>query len=720
MRHSSKLIAGALMLALTGFYACKMTNTKKLTYPVTAKVDTVDIYFGKQVPDPYRWLEDDQSDDTKAWVVAQNKLTDSVLSSIPFRASIRERLTKIWNFERMGVPFKKGGYYFFSKNNGLQNQSVVYIQKDLSVPPEVILDPNSLSGNGTVALSSYSVSNDGKYFGYSLSSAGSDWNELFVKEIGTGKVLADHVKWVKFSGIEWYKDGFFYSSFPQPKSGDQLKGENKHNKVFYHRLGTSQHEDVLVYEDPAHPDWMFTASLTDDEKYLIITVVESTTGNAVYFKDLSKANSPVVKAVETFDNDFEPVAHHNGMLLFLTNYKAPNYRLIGIDPMNPSLESAVEIIAGQEKDVLKSVSYVGGKVLANYTKDARSVVKVFDTAGKSLHEVELPSIGTVTGLLGSMDDKTTFYSFSSYTYPSVVYKYNVDNNTSDLFYQTKIDFDLSGYETNQLFYTSTDGTRVPMFVVHKKGIKLDGSHPVWLYGYGGFNVSLNPSFDVRRLIWLENGGIYVVANLRGGGEYGEAWHKAGTKLNKKNVFNDFVSAADYLIDKGYTSPGRIVAQGGSNGGLLIGASINQSPELFGVAFPQVGVLDMLRYHKFTIGRLWATDYGTSEESQEMFEYLISYSPLHNIAADKNYPAVMVTTGDHDDRVVPAHSFKYAATLQNTFKGSNPMLIRIETEAGHGAGKPTSKIIEELADMYSFAFYQFGIEPVGFGDVAVGK
>ncbi|MFT3737862.1 MAG: prolyl oligopeptidase family serine peptidase [Breznakibacter sp.] len=711
MKYSSKLIVGITFLATAGFYACTMTNERKLIYPVTAKVDTVDVYFGTQVADPYRWLEDDQSNETKAWVVAQNKLTDSVLSAIPYRVAINERLTKIWNFERMGIPFKKGGYYFFSKNNGLQNQSVVYIQKDLSATPEVILDPNTLSEKGTVALSGFSVSKDGKYFGYSLASAGSDWNEFFVKEISTDKMLDDHIKWVKFSGMEWHKDGFFYSRFPAPEKGDQLKGENKHNKVYYHRLGTSQEEDVLVYEDPSHPDWMYNVSLTDDEKYLVITVVESTTGNAVYFKDLSKPNSPVVKAVESFDNDFELVTHHNGMLVFLTNHNAPNYRLIGIDPKNPALTDAVEIIPAHEKDVLKSVSYVGGKVLANYTKDARSEIKVFDPAGKYLNDLELPSIGTAAGLYGGMDDQTTFYSFSSYTYPSVIYQYDVAGNKSEVFYQTQIDFDLSAYETDQVFYTSSDGTKVPMFVVHKKGIKLDGSHPVWLYGYGGFNISLNPSFDVRRLVWLENGGVYAVANLRGGGEYGETWHQAGTKLNKKNVFNDFVSAAEYLIDNGYTSPGRIVAQGGSNGGLLIGASINQAPELFGVAFPQVGVLDMLRYHKFTIGRLWATDYGTSEESQEMFEYLLSYSPLHNISADKNYPAVMVTTGDHDDRVVPAHSFKYAATLQNVYKGNNPMLIRIETEAGHGAGKPTSKIIEELADIYAFAFYRLGIEPL---------
>jgi prolyl oligopeptidase len=698
-------------LALLSLFACTMNKNESLTYPPTATVDVVDDYFGTKVADPYRWLEDDNSDETKAWVVAQNAVTNAYLQQIPFRNDINKRLTDIWNFEKMGVPMKKGGLYFFGKNDGLQNQNVYYVQSDLSAEPRVILDPNKLSESGTVALSNFEVSKNGKYLGYGLATAGSDWNEFFVKEVATGADLPDHIKWVKFSGMAWHGDGFYYSRYPQPTKGDELKGENTNQKVYYHNVNTNQEHDVLVYEDPENPNWGFSPQVSDDGKYLVISVTESTSGNGVYFKNLSVNNSAVVKAVPSFDSDFTFVAHHQNKLVFLTNHNAPNYRLLAIDPLSPSIEAATEIIPQHASDVLMQVGYVGGKVLATYQKDARSVVKVFDVNGQYQHEIELPTLGTVAGLEGSMDDPSTFYSFSSFTYPSVVFKYDVSTNTSEIFYQTKVGFDLAGYETKQVFYPSTDGTKIPMFLVHKKGLKLNGSNPVWLYGYGGFNISLNPSFNIGRMLWLENGGVYAVANLRGGGEYGEAWHLAGTKLNKKNVFNDFESAARYLINEGYTKKGHIVAQGGSNGGLLVGATVNQAPDLFGVAFPQVGVLDMLRYHKFTIGRYWATDYGTSEESKEMFDYLYSYSPVHNIDAKKPYPAIMVTTGDHDDRVVPAHSFKYIASVQAKYRGNNPTLIRIETEAGHGAGKPTSKLIAELTDIYSFAFFNLGLMPI---------
>jgi prolyl oligopeptidase len=711
MKRTTILATTCGGLALLSLFACTMNKRESLIYPPTSTVDVVDDYFGTKVADPYRWLEDDNSDETKAWVVAQNVVTNGYLQQIPFRNDINKRLTEIWNFEKMGVPMKKGGLYFFGKNDGLQNQNVYYVQSDLSAEPRVILDPNKLSESGTVALSNFEVSKNGKYLGYGLATAGSDWNEFFVKDVATGNDLPDHIKWVKFSGMAWYGDGFFYSRYPQPKKGDELKGENTNQKVYYHKINTDQQHDVLVYEDTANPNWGFSPQVSDDGRYLVISVTESTSGNAVYFKDLSVDGSPVVKAVPSFDADFVFIAHHQNKLIFLTNYNAPNYRLVAFDPSNPTVEAVTEIIPQHTTDVLMQVSYVGGKVLANYQKDARSVVKVFDVNGQYQHEIELPTLGTVAGLEGSMGDPSTFYSFSSFTYPSVVFKYDVSTNTSEIFYQTKVGFDLAGYETKQVFYTSTDGTKIPMFLVHKKGLKLDGSNPVWLYGYGGFNISLNPSFNIGRMLWLENGGVYAVANLRGGGEYGEAWHLAGTKMNKKNVFNDFESAARYLIKEGYTKKGRIVAQGGSNGGLLVGATVNQAPDLFGVAFPQVGVLDMLRYHKFTIGRYWATDYGTSEESKEMFDYLYSYSPVHNIDTQKPYPAIMVTTGDHDDRVVPAHSFKYIASVQAKYRGNNATLIRIETEAGHGAGKPTSKLIAELTDIYSFAFFNLGLTPI---------
>lgn len=700
----SLLIAGVGVL-----WSCSMEKQSRLNYPLSVKGDTIDTYFGRPVADPYRWLEDDQSEQTKAWVEAQNKVTSDYLSTIPYRQQIHKRLTDIWNYPRMGVPFIQGGYYFYSRNNGLQNQNVYFVQRGEQGESREILDPNKLSEAGTVALSNFSVSKDGQYLGYGISTGGSDWNELFVKNIETNETLTDHLKWVKFSEIAWQGNGFYYSRYPQPKAGDQLKGENIDCQICFHRVGTPQSEDLLIYEDKVNRNWGFSAEVSEDEKYLVISVTESTSGNAVYYKDLSGSNSQMVKAVTSFDSDFIFVGHLNGKLLFLTNHSAPRYRLVGIDPKKPSVENWHEIISQHPTDVLQEVSSVGGQLFAVYQHDAHSQVVVCDATGKMLYPLELPGLGTVTGFYGEAKDSVTYYSFSSYTYPSVIYKYHIAENRSEVHYQTKIDFDLNNYETRQVFYKSQDGTSIPMFLVHKKGIKQDGKNPVWLYGYGGFNISLTPGFDVRRLVWLENGGIFAVANLRGGGEYGEAWHRAGTLLKKQNVFDDFVGAARYLIDEGYTSPKQIVAQGGSNGGLLIGAVVNQHPELFAAAFPQVGVLDMLRYHKFTIGRYWATDYGTSEQSEEMFTYLMSYSPLHNIRENIDYPPIMVTTADHDDRVVPAHSFKYIATMQEKYQGTNPVIIRIDINAGHGAGKPVSKLIDEWADVYSFAFKQLKMD-----------
>jgi len=710
MKPASTTVAILLSCGLMFLFSCQMKQSKHLVYPVTAKCDTVDTYFGTKVSDPYRWLEDDQSEQTKNWVKAQNQVTQDYLSKIPYREQIHQRLSAIWNFERMTSPFKEGGRYFFSKNDGLQNQNVFYVQDKLTDMPKMILDPNSFSDKGTVALSAFSVSRDGKYLGYGLSKGGSDWNELYVKDIDSDSVLADHIQWVKFSTIAWFGKGFFYSRYPEPKAGDQLKGENKNSKVYYHQLGDDQSKDQLIYEDREHPEWGFSVEVTDDEQYLVISVTESTSGNAVYIKSLRSDSSPVVKLVEGFDNDFMFAEHLNGQFYFLTNNDAARYKLVAIADNKLGGAQFTDVIPQDATDVLTQVSFVGNRLIANYMKDARSLVKIYQPDGTYLHDLQLPGIGTAAGFIGSTKDDVTFYSFSSFNYPSVIYKYDATQNQSAVYYQTKIDFDLSDYETEQLFFPSKDGTKVPVFVVHKKGLKLDGSHPLWLYGYGGFNISLNPAFDIRRLVWLENGGVYAVVNLRGGGEYGEEWHLAGTKMHKQNVFDDFIGAAQFLIEKGYTSPKRIVAQGGSNGGLLIGATVNQAPELFGVAFPQVGVMDMLRYHQFTIGRYWATDYGTSEESKEMFDYLLAYSPVHNVKPMNTFPAIMVTTADHDDRVVPAHSFKYIAALQEGAQTDIPRLIRIDTDAGHGAGKPTSKLIDEWADLYVFAFYNLSIEP----------
>ena len=686
------------------------TQQSSFTYPETAKGDVVDDYHGTEVADPYRWLEDDMSEETAAWVEAQNKVTFAYLDQIPFRSALKDRMTEIWNYPKMGAPDKEGDNYFYSYNSGLQNQSIIYIKKDLEDEGEIFLDPNAFSDDGTIALSAWSVSKDGKYAAYGISKGGSDWKEFYIRDIESRKDLDDHIEWIKFSGISWLKDGFFYSRYDEPAEGDALKAENKNSKVFYHKVGTTQSEDVLIHKDDNNPDWGFSLDVSEDERYMILSVTESTSGNAFAFSKAGIQNPKFTWLDKDFDNDYYVIGNEGSRLFVLTNLDAPLYKLIGIDLNNPSRENWVDILPEHQENVLESASLTGGKIIATYLKDAYNVATVFELDGEKLHDVSLPGIGSLGGLSGKKKENTAFFSFSSFNYPSSIFKYDIAANQSEVYFTPEVDFDGESYETKQVFYSSKDGTKVPMFIVHKKGLELDGTNPTLLYGYGGFNVTMSPSFSTTRAVWLEQGGVFALANLRGGGEYGEEWHLAGTVLQKQNVFDDFISAAEYLIENNYTSNKRLACYGGSNGGLLIGAVINQRPELFAAAIPMVGVMDMLRFHKFTIGRYWTVDYGSSEDPEE-FKYLLGYSPLHNISADKNYPAVLVTTGDHDDRVVPAHSFKYIATLQEKNSGNNPVMIRINTDAGHGAGKPTAKVIEEYSDVWSFIYHNMDFTPV---------
>jgi prolyl oligopeptidase len=693
---------------LTAPMALLLSFCTGIEYPETRMDDVVDNYFGVEVADPYRWLEDDNSDETKAWVKAQNEVTFGYLEKIPFRKNIQERLTQMWDYPKYGTPFWKDNYYFFYKNDGMQNHFVLYIREGIDGEPREFINPNKLDEAGSISLTSLSISNDAKYMAYGISKAGSDWNELFVKETATGEDISDHIKWVKFSGISWEGDGFYYSRYDEPVQGQELSGANEFHKIYYHKIGTSQNEDKLIYHNPKHPRRNYYAGTTEDERFVIISESESTSGNSLYVKDNKNPKSDFIKIAEGFTYDYSALDHVNGKILVRTNHGAPKYRLVLIDPKNPSPEKWKEILPEKE-NVLRGVSQIGGKLFANYMKDASSRIYIYDYEGNQTGELELPGIGSFGSLSGKKDENTAFFSFSSYTYPATIFKYDVAANEYEVYFAPEIDFDPEAYETKQVFFTSKDGTKVPMFIVHKKGLELNGKNPTLLYGYGGFNASLTPGFSVSRTILLENGGVYAVANTRGGGEYGRDWHMAGTQLNKQNVFDDFIAAAEYLIAEKYTSSEKLAIQGGSNGGLLVGAVMTQRPELFKIAFPAVGVLDMLRYHMFTIGWAWATDYGTSNDSVH-FHNLYGYSPLHNIKKGVHYPATMVTTADHDDRVVPAHSFKFIAELQKKHKGSNPVLIRIETDAGHGAGKPTSKIIEEAADTWAFMFYNLGVKP----------
>ena len=681
----------------------------QLKYPTTAKGNVVDTYFGVQVKEPYRWLENDTSAVTAAWVKSQNKVTKDYLSQIPFRDALKKRITALMNYPKYSSPFKKNGQYFFYKNNGLQNQSVLYRQKSLTAEPELLLDPNTLSTDGTVALSSIAFSKDGKYLGYSIARSGSDWNEIFVLDVESRQLLTDHIKWSKSSQITWQGNGFYYSGYDTPEVGKEYSNKNEYEKVYYHTVGQPQDQDKLVYEDRKHPLRECYANVTDDEKFLFVSITETTTGNGLLMKDLTNPNASFVELVSGFDNDYTVVDNVNGKIYVLTNWKAPKQRLMEFDSTNPSRENWKEIIPETE-DVLERASIIGGKILTEYMKDATNHAYGFDLTGKKLYEVQLPTLGSLTGFAGDKDDNEAFYTFTSYTFPPTIYRFDASKNTSEVFHKADVLFNSDAYTTEQVFFTSKDGTKVPMSITYKKGLKKDGKNPLMLYGYGGFNISLNPTFAVPRIPFLENGGIYVVANIRGGGEYGEAWHMAGTKMKKQNVFDDFIGAAEYLIAKGYTSSKKLAIDGGSNGGLLVGACLTQRPDLYAVAIPEVGVLDMLRYHLFTIGWSWTSDFGNSGESKEMFEYLKAYSPLHNVKPGTKYPATMVMTGDHDDRVVPAHSFKFAATLQANNASTKPTLIRIDSKAGHGAGKPVGKVIDAQADMWSFTMYNLGMTP----------
>ncbi|HUE82941.1 MAG TPA: prolyl oligopeptidase family serine peptidase [Pyrinomonadaceae bacterium] len=685
-----------------------------IKYPPTRKGDQVDDYHGIKVSDPYRWLEDLDSEETRRWVEAQNKLTFGFLNEIPSRQKLEDRLTKLWNYEKYGVPFKEGGNYFYTRNSGLQNQSVLYTVSSLEGQPRVLLDPNTLSSDGTVALSGASISDDGRLMAYSLSASGSDWQEWKVRDVATGKDLADHLKWVKFSGASWTSDGkgFFYSRYEEPKE-HALKGVNYFQKLYYHRIGTPQSEDVLIYERPDQKEWFFGGSVTEDGRYLIIGAYQGTdVKNRLYYKDLKAADSPVVKLLDEFDASYNFIGNSGSTFWFQTDSEAPRGKIIAID-ITRSERKNWKVVVPEAKETLQGVSFVNHLFVANYLKDAHTQVKIFETNGRFVRQVEFPGLGTAVGFGGKAKDKETFYAFTSFTVPTTIYRYDMVTGKSEIFRDPKVDFNPNAYETKQVFYPSKDGVKIPMFITHKKGMKLDGTNPTYLYAYGGFNVSLTPAFSVGNLVWMEMGGVYAQANLRGGGEYGEDWHQAGMKVKKQNVFDDFISAAEWLIANKYTSKSKLAIGGGSNGGLLVGAVLNQRPDLFGAALPAVGVMDMLRFQKFTIGWAWVSDYGSSENPEE-FKALYAYSPLHNIKAGTEYPPTLVTTADHDDRVWPGHSFKYAAALQEAQAGAAPILIRIETKAGHGAGKPTSKIIEEIADRWAFLVRVLGIEPVGLG------
>ncbi|VTS08316.1 prolyl oligopeptidase family serine peptidase [Tuwongella immobilis] len=690
-----------LVLVLGG--AIAMADTP-LSYPKTKKVDVVDEYHGTKVADPYRWLEDDvrKSDEVKAWVEAQNQLTSAHLEAIPQRAAIRDMLTKLWNYERFSAPSKIGGKYFFSKNDGLQNQAVLYVQDSLEAEPRVLIDPNAWTKDGTAALGGLSISDDAKYAAYAVNDAGSDWQTWRVLTVADGKLLSDELKWCKFTGIEWSKDGkgFFYSHYPEPKPGETFQSLNLNQKLFYHVLGTPQSEDKVVYERTDHPDWGFSASIGEDGKYLVINTWKGTDNKyRVTVKDLTKPDSPPIELIDSFESEYSFIENDGPVLYFKTDLNAPRGRIIAIDLTKPEKTNWKELIP-QAAETLTGVGVVADRFVLNYLKDARTQVKLFKLDGTFEREIELPGIGTAGGFGGKRTDEETFYTFSSFATPPSIYRTNLKTGETKLFRQSKVAFDSSKYEVKQVFYPSKDGTKIPMFLTMKKGTKYDGNNPVLLYGYGGFNISLTPAFSVARVAWLEMGGVFAQANLRGGGEYGEEWHQAGTKLNKQNVFDDFIGAAEYLIREKITQPKKLAIQGGSNGGLLVGACMTQRPDLYGACLPAVGVMDMLRFQKFTAGRFWVDDYGSSDNA-EQFPALFKYSPYHNLKPGTNYPPTLVTTADTDDRVVPGHSFKFTARLQECQAGPAPVLTRIETRAGHGAGKPTAKLIEEAADLWAF-------------------
>ena len=681
-----------------------------LSYPETAKVDTVDTYFGVEVKDPYRWLEDDRSSETEAWVKAQNQLTFGYLDKIPFRENLKKRLSEIWNYEKISAPFKEGDYTYFYKNDGLQNQYVLYRFKDKKEESEVFLDPNTFSEDGTTSLGSVDFSKNGKLVAYSISEGGSDWRKIIVKNAETKEIIEDTLVDVKFSGMSWKgNDGFYYASYDKPK-GSELSAKTDQHKLYYHKLGTSQKEDQLIFGGTSEEKHRYVRGyVTEDNRYLLISASTSTSGNKLFLKDLENPENTLITILNHTDSDSYVIENEGSKLFIFTNLDAPNAKIVTVDASDPTPEHWKDFIPETENVLTPNTG--GGYFFAEYMIDAISQVKQYDYKGKLIREVTLPGIGTISNFGSKKEEKELYYSFTNYKTPGSIYKYNVDSGISDLYRTSKIDFNPDEYESNQVFYQSKDGTRIPMIITHKKGVELNGQNPTILYGYGGFEVSITPSFSVANAVWMERGGIYAVPNLRGGGEYGKKWHIAGTKMNKQNVFDDFIAAAEYLIANKYTSSDYLAIRGGSNGGLLVGATLTQRPDLMKVALPAVGVLDMLRYHTFTAGAGWAYDYGTAEDSKEMFEYLKKYSPVHAIQKGTSYPATFITTGDHDDRVVPAHSFKFAATLQEAQSGPSPVLIRIETNAGHGAGTPVSKTIQQYADIFSFTLYTMGINPM---------
>ena len=702
-----------LLLSLVSMTTAQALQTEPVAYPATRKGDVVEVLHGHTIADPYRWLEDSNSSETAAWVEAQNKVTFGYLDTIERRSAIRQRLTKLWNYERYGVPSRHGAWTIFSKNDGLQNQAVIYKATSLTAAPEVLLDPNTLSSDGTVALSGLTFSEDGKYLSYATSASGSDWMEWKVREVGSGKDLPDLIKWSKFSGAAWKKDGsgFYYSRYDAPKNeGDAFKEVNKYQKVYFHRVGTAQDKDELVYERPDQPDWGLGADVTDDGRWLLILQSEGTNReNRVFLKDLADPNSKIEPFLDAFDASYNIVGNDGVTFYVVTDKDAPRYRVVAIARGKADPKAWKTLIPqADNRDVLSSASLIANRFVTVWRTDAHEKLRLYALDGKFESEIGLPALGSVAGISGKREDQDAFYAFTSFNYPSTTFRYDFATKASSVFKKPTVDFDPSAFQTRQVFYASKDGTKVPMFIVHKKGLVLNGSNPTYLYGYGGFDVSLEPAFSPANIAWMEMGGIYAQPNLRGGGEYGKEWHDAGRLKNKQNVFDDFIAAAQWLIANKYTSTPKLAIGGGSNGGLLVGAVMTQRPDLFGAALPAVGVMDMLRYHKFTIGWAWKSDYG-DPEIKEDFEVALKYSPLHNIKAGVAYPPTLVTTGDHDDRVVPAHSHKFIAALQAAQKGAAPVLTRIETKAGHGAGKPTAKIIEERADQWAFLTKALGMK-----------
>ena len=702
-----KLVSSIFIAAI--IVSCNKTesvnNQEALAYPETRKDTVVDTYFGEKINDFYRWLEDDRSDETAAWVKAQNEVTFAYLDKIPFRDQLNKQLTEKWNYEKIGAPFTEGDYTYYFKNDGLQNQSVLY-RKDKSGKEEVFLDPNTFSKDGTTSLADISFTEDGSLVAYAISEGGSDWRKVIVLNTKDKSVVGDTLIDVKFSGLSWYKnEGFYYSSYDKP-DGSELSAKTDEHKLYYHKLGTPQATDQVVFGDKTKRRYV-GGYVTNDQKYLVITAANATSGNELYLKDLSQANAPVKTIVTGFDNDYSVIDSKDGKIYIVTNLNAPNQKLVAVDEASVANKNAWTDVIAETENVL-DLSKAGGYFFAHYMKDAVSVVQQYDYNGTKVRDIELPGLGTAGGFGDKKDATELYYSFTNYITPGTIYKMDIASGASDVYQQPKVKFNPEDYESKQVFYTSKDGTKVPMMITYKKGTKLDGTNPTMLYAYGGFNVSLTPSFSIANAVWLENGGVYAVPNLRGGGEYGKKWHNAGTQMQKQNVFDDFIAAAEYLIENKYTSSEKLAIRGGSNGGLLVGATMTQRPDLMKVALPAVGVLDMLRYHTFTAGAGWAYDYGTAEDSKEMFNYLKGYSPVHNVKEGVSYPATMITTGDHDDRVVPAHSFKFAAELQEKNKGNNPMLIRIDVNAGHGAGKSVQQTINENADIQAFTLWNMGV------------